>query len=213
MAEKDLANYRKNYSKSSLDESHLEASPFELFKIWFEEADNDSKIEEANAMSLSTVGKDMKPRTRVVLLKEFNTQGFVFFTNYNSHKGNELASQPMAAMNFFWPELERQIRVEGTIEMVSAKESDDYFYSRPRTSQAGAVVSAQSTMIPEDLDLSKKIDDLVAQPENIKRPSNWGGYRLTPDYFEFWQGRPSRIHDRAFYRLDENIWTKGRLSP
>ena len=191
--------------------AELPDNPFIEFDKWLSEAIA-SKVEEPTALTLSTI-RDSRPRSRVVLLKSVERNGLVFFTNYNSHKGNELASQPMAAMNFFWPELERQIRVEGTIEMVSAKESDDYFYSRPRTSQAGAVVSAQSTMIPEDLDLSKKIDDLVAQPENIKRPSNWGGYRLTPDYFEFWQGRPSRIHDRAFYRLDENIWTKGRLSP
>lgn len=208
---KTIADIRKDYTKGSLNVAELPDNPFIEFDKWLSEAIA-SKVEEPTALTLSTI-RDSRPRSRVVLLKSVERNGLVFFTNYNSHKGNELASQPMAAMNFFWPELERQIRVEGTIEMVSAKESDDYFYSRPRTSQAGAVVSAQSTMIPEDLDLSKKIDDLVAQPENIKRPSNWGGYRLTPDYFEFWQGRPSRIHDRAFYRLDENIWTKGRLSP
>lgn len=208
---KTIADIRKDYTKGSLNVAELPDNPFIEFDKWLSEAIA-SKVEEPTALTLSTI-RDSRPRSRVVLLKSVERNGLVFFTNYNSHKGNELASQPMAAMNFFWPELERQIRVEGTIEMVSAKESDDYFYSRPKTSQAGAVVSAQSTMIPEDLDLSKKIDDLVAQPENIKRPSNWGGYRLTPDYFEFWQGRPSRIHDRAFYRLDENIWTKGRLSP
>lgn len=208
---KTIADIRKDYTKGSLNLAELPDNPFIEFDKWLSEAIA-SKVEEPTALTLSTI-RDSRPRSRVVLLKSVERNGLVFFTNYNSHKGNELASQPMAAMNFFWPELERQIRVEGTIEMVSAKESDDYFYSRPKTSQAGAVVSAQSTMIPEDLDLSKKIDDLVAQPENIKRPSNWGGYRLTPDYFEFWQGRPSRIHDRAFYRLDENIWTKGRLSP
>ena len=208
---KTIADIRKDYTKGSLNVAELPDNPFIEFDKWLSEAIA-SKVEEPTALTLSTI-RDSRPRSRVVLLKSVERNGLVFFTNYNSHKGNELASQPMAAMNFFWPELERQIRVEGTIEMVSAKESDDYFYSRPKTSQAGAVVSAQSTIIPEDLDLSKKIDDLVAQPENIKRPSNWGGYRLTPDYFEFWQGRPSRIHDRAFYRLDENIWTKGRLSP
>lgn len=208
---KTIADIRKDYTKGSLNVAELPDNPFVEFDKWLNEAIA-SRVEEPTALTLSTI-RDSRPRSRVVLLKSVERNGLVFFTNYNSHKGNELASQPMAAMNFFWPELERQIRVEGTIEMVSAKESDDYFYSRPKTSQAGAVVSAQSTIIPEDLDLSKKIDDLVAQPENIKRPSNWGGYRLTPDYFEFWQGRPSRIHDRAFYRLDENIWTKGRLSP
>ena len=144
MSEKDLANYRKNYSKSSLDESQLEASPFELFKIWFEEADNDAKIEEANAMSLSTVGKDMKPRTRVVLLKEFNTQGFVFFTNYKSKKGQALEENPFACISFFWASQERQVIIEGKVEKISAEDSDTYFNSRPLGSRLGALASPQS---------------------------------------------------------------------
>lgn len=149
MAEKDLANYRKNYSKSSLDESQLEASPFELFKIWFDEADNDAKIEEANAMSLSTVGKNMKPRTRVVLLKEFNTQGFVFFTNYKSNKGQALEENPFACISFFWASQERQVIIEGKVEKISAEDSDTYFNSRPLGSRLGALASPQSEVISD----------------------------------------------------------------
>lgn len=215
MAEKDLANYRKNYSKSSLDESHLEASPFELFKIWFEEADNDSKIEEANAMSLSTVGKDMKPRTRVVLLKEFNTQGFVFFTNYKSKKGQALAENSFACISFFWASQERQVIIEGRVEKVSAKDSDTYFNSRPLGSRLGALASPQSQVISDRAFLENELKKVQEQfkSELPKRPDHWGGYLLIPDHFEFWQGRENRLHDRIRYDNDNKSWSAVRLAP
>ena len=215
MAEKDLANYRKNYSKSSLDESQLEASPFELFKIWFEEADNDAKIEEANAMSLSTVGKDMKPRTRVVLLKEFNTQGFVFFTNYRSKKGQALAENPFACISFFWASQERQVIIEGKVEKISAKDSDTYFNSRPLGSRLGALASPQSEVISDRAFLENELKKVQNQfkSELPKRPVHWGGYLLVPEHFEFWQGRENRLHDRIRYGYENKSWSSVRLAP
>ena len=215
MAAKDLANYRKNYSKSSLDESQLEASPFELFKIWFEEADNDAKIEEANAMSLSTVGKDMKPRTRVVLLKEFNTQGFVFFTNYKSKKGQALEENPFACISFFWASQERQVIIEGKVEKISAEDSDTYFNSRPLGSRLGALASPQSKVISDRDFLEDELRKVQEQfkSEIPKRPNHWGGYLLIPSYFEFWQGRENRLHDRIRYDFDNKSWSSVRLAP
>ena len=215
MAAKDLANYRKNYSKSSLDESHLEASPFELFKNWFEEADNDSKIEEANAMSLSTVGKDMKPRTRVVLLKEFNAQGFVFFTNYKSIKGQALSENPFACISFFWASQERQVIIEGKVEKISAEDSDTYFNSRPLGSRLGALASPQSEVISDRAFLEdelKKVQEKF-KSELPKRPDHWGGYLLVPEQFEFWQGRENRLHDRIRYDYENKSWSSVRLAP
>ena len=215
MAEKDLANYRKNYSKSSLDESHLEASPFELFKNWFEEADKDAKIEEVNAMSLSTVGKDMKPRTRVVLLKEFNAQGFVFFTNYNSKKGQALAENPFACISFFWASQERQVIIEGKVEKISAEDSDIYFNSRPLGSRLGALASPQSEVISDRVFLEdelKKVQERF-KSEWPKRPDHWGGYLLIPEHFEFWQGRQNRLHDRIRYDYENKSWSSVRLAP
>ena len=209
---KSIADIRKDYTKGSLKVSDLPDSPFESFKKWLDEAIS-SEVEEPTALTLSTIHEGKRPRSRVVLLKKIDDLGLVFFTNYNSQKGTEIASNPYAAMNFFWPELERQVRVEGHIEKISSTESDDYFYSRPKESQAGAIVSAQSKEIPEGLDLSAEINALIKQPDKLKRPEHWGGFRLIPDYFEFWQGRPSRIHDRVFYQLQNERWSKGRLSP
>ena len=215
MSEKDLANYRKNYSKSSLDESQLEASPFELFKIWFEEADNDAKIEEANAMSLSTVGKDMKPRTRVVLLKEFNTQGFVFFTNYKSKKGQALEENSFACISFFWASQERQVIIEGKVEKISAEDSDTYFNSRPLGSRLGALASPQSEVISDRAFLENALKKAQEQfkTEFPKRPDHWGGYLLVPEHFEFWQGRENRLHDRIRYDCENKSWSSVRLAP
>ena len=215
MAEKDLANYRKSYSKSSLDESQLEASPFELFKNWFEEADSDIKIEEANAMSLSTVGKDMKPRTRVVLLKEFNAQGFVFFTNYKSKKGQALEENPFACISFFWASQERQVIIEGTVEKISAEDSDTYFNSRPLGSRLGALASPQSEVISDRAFLEAELKKVQEQfkSELPKRPDHWGGYLLVPEQFEFWQGRENRLHDRIRYDYENKSWSSVRLAP
>ena len=209
---KSIADIRKDYTKGSLKVSDLSDSPFDSFQKWLDEAIS-SEVEEPTALTLSTIHEGKRPRSRVVLLKKIDDLGLVFFTNYNSQKGTEIASNPYAAMNFFWPELERQVRVEGHIEKISSTESDDYFYSRPKESQAGAIVSAQSKEIPEGLDLSAEINALIKQPDKLKRPEHWGGFRLIPDYFEFWQGRPSRIHDRVFYQLQNERWSKGRLSP
>ena len=215
MVAKDLANYRKNYSKSSLEESHLAASPFELFKNWFEDADKDSKIEEANAMSLSTVGKDMKPRTRVVLLKEFNAHGFVFFTNYMSNKGQALAENPFACISFFWASQERQVIIEGKVEKISAEDSDTYFNSRPLGSRLGALASPQSKVISDRDFLEDELRKVQEQfkSEIPKRPNHWGGYLLIPSYFEFWQGRENRLHDRIRYDFDNKSWSSVRLAP
>ena len=209
---KSIADIRKDYTKGSLKVSDLSDSPFNSFQKWLDEAIS-SEVEEPTALTLSTIHEGKRPRSRVVLLKNIDHLGLVFFTNYKSQKGTEIATNPYAAMNFFWPELERQVRVEGRIEKISSKESDDYFYSRPKESQAGAIVSAQSKVIPEDLDLSAEINALISQPDKLMRPEHWGGFRLVPDYFEFWQGRPSRIHDRVFYQLQNERWSKGRLSP
>ena len=209
---KSIADIRKDYTKGSLKVSDLSDSPFDSFQKWLDEAIS-SEVEEPTALTLSTIHEGKRPRSRVVLLKKIDDLGLVFFTNYNSQKGTEIASNPYAAMNFFWPELERQVRVEGHIEKISSTENDDYFYSRPKESQAGAIVSAQSKEIPEGLDLSAEINALTKQPDKLKRPEHWGGFRLIPDYFEFWQGRPSRIHDRVFYQLQNERWSKGRLSP
>jgi pyridoxamine 5'-phosphate oxidase len=209
---KSIADIRKDYTKGSLKVSDLPNSPFKSFKKWLDEAIS-CEVEEPTALTLSTIHEGNRPRSRVVLLKNIDEHGLVFFTNYNSQKGAEIATNPYAAMNFFWPELERQVRVEGNIEKIPSAESDEYFYSRPKESQAGAIVSDQSKQIPEDLDLEAQIHALMAQPEKLKRPEHWGGFRLVPDYFEFWQGRPSRIHDRVFYRLQDEHWSKGRLSP
>ena len=180
-----------------------------------EEADNDSKIEEANAMSLSTVGKDMKPRTRVVLLKEFNTQGFVFFTNYKSKKGQALSENPFACISFFWASQERQVIIEGKVEKISVEESDTYFNSRPLGSRLGALASPQSEVISDRAFLEdelKKVQEKF-KSELPKRPDHWGGYLLVPEQFEFWQGRENRLHDRIRYDYENKSWSSVRLAP
>ncbi len=215
MASKDLANYRKNYSKSSLDESHLKHSPFDLFNEWFEKADADPRIEEANAMSLSTAGKDMRPRTRVVLLKELNQKGFVFFTNYRSKKGLALVENPFACISFFWPSQERQVIIEGKVEKISEEDSDVYFNSRPLGSRLGAIASPQSQVISDRAFLERELHKIQEEfkTETPKRPGHWGGYILVPEYFEFWQGRENRLHDRIRYDFDNNSWSSVRLAP
>ncbi len=211
----DLAALRENYTKGSLDVQDVLPTPFLEFHKWFSEA-VDSQILEPNAMHLCTVAKDGKPSARIVLLKTLDDKGFTFFTNYLSKKGAEIAENPAACLTFFWGELERQVRIEGTIEKVSEAESDAYFALRPRGSQIGAWVSNQSSVIENRAVLEAREQSLIAEFEgkDIPRPPHWGGYRLLPQYVEFWQGRPSRLHDRIAYTLNEKgNWQIERLSP
>jgi len=192
----------------------LSPNPLSQFDQWFKEA-LDAKVIEINAMTLSTLGEDGIPNGRIVLLKEVDT-GFVFFTNYQSQKGRELEKNPFGSLTFFWPELERQVRIKGNIDKVSEKLSDEYFLSRPIGSQIGAWTSPQSTKINSREELHSRQKEIEKKFENspITRPPHWGGYRLTPNYIEFWQGRPSRLHDRVCYELQENgDWELSILAP
>lgn len=214
MTKTELSALRENYTKGSLDVKDAAATPIEQFQVWFDEAVA-SQLLEPNALLLSTVSNENKPSTRVVLLKGLDN-GFLFYTNYLSRKGTELAENPNACITFFWAELERQVRIEGIIEKVSDENSDAYFHSRPRGSQIGAWVSNQSMVIENREVLEEREKHLIEKfgEEPIPRPPHWGGYRLIPNYIEFWQGRPSRLHDRIAYTLLENgEWKIDRLSP
>jgi len=211
----NLADLRENYTKGWLDVADVTANPIDQFQRWFDEAIH-SQLPEPNAMHLATVGTDGRPSGRIVLLKALDHRGFVFYTNYLSRKGKQLTQNPSAALTFFWVELERQIRVEGTIDKVSIEESDAYFASRPRGSQLGAWSSDQSRPVPSREALEAQERDVAARFANqpVPRSPHWGGYRLDPDYLEFWQGRPSRLHDRVAYSLQpEGTWFLERLSP
>lgn len=214
MTKTELAALRENYTKGSLDVKDVAATPIEQFQEWFDEAVA-SQLLEPNALLLSTVSNENKPSTRVLLLKGLDN-GFTFYTNYLSRKGTELAENPNACITFFWAEIERQVRIEGLIEKVSDEDSDAYFHSRPRGSQIGAWVSNQSMVIEHREILEEREKHLIEKfgNEPIPRPPHWGGYRLVPNYIEFWQGRPSRLHDRIAYTLLENgDWKIDRLSP
>jgi pyridoxamine 5'-phosphate oxidase len=187
-------------------------NPLEALQTWVNQA-IEAEVEEPTAMSICTVSKDNIPSSRQVLLKEIQSEGLVFYTNYSSRKGQEIENNPNVALNFFWPALERQVRVQCIASKVSAEESDTYFYSRPKTSQVGAIVSNQSSIITSDLNLEVEIERILAGSIEIKRPENWGGYILKPNYFEFWHGRASRVHDRVSYNLENDNWIKNRLSP
>lgn len=209
-----IADIRKEYSSKSLDVNGMNHNPLEQFKAWFKEAIH-SQIMEPNAMHLSTVKEDNRPSGRIVLLKGVDW-GFVFYTNYNSNKGRELENKPFASLTFFWPELERQVRVEGTVEKTTAEESDEYFLSRPYESQIGAWSSPQSQVIPDRdfLERKKEETENKFKYEKLFRPDHWGGYRVLPQEVEFWQGRYARLHDRIKYRLDEGgNWILTRLAP
>jgi pyridoxamine 5'-phosphate oxidase len=209
-----ISDIRIDYSLKSLDVSDVLDSPIEQFKVWFQEA-LDAKVLEVNAMSLATIRKNGIPNARIVLLKGVD-HGFLFFTNYQSVKGQELEENPHVAATFYWAELERQVRISGKIEKVTPKESDEYFFSRPYSSQIGAWVSPQSSPIKDREFLIEREAKLQEQfkPESIKRPENWGGYRILTEEMEFWQGRPSRLHDRIHYALKESgQWEISRLAP
>jgi pyridoxamine 5'-phosphate oxidase len=206
----NLHDQRQTYSKNELTEESVKGNPFEQFELWYHEA-KQSSIKEANAMTIATATKDGKPSARIVLLKEVSDKGFVFYTNYDSRKGHEIDENPLAQILFFWDVLERQVRIEGHMEKVSAEESDKYFYSRPIDSQYGTMASVQSTVIPSREFLERKLISIKSLLP--VRPDEWGGYVLIPDYFEFWQGRPSRLHDRICYTAEGDSWKTGRLSP
>jgi pyridoxamine 5'-phosphate oxidase len=209
--EGNLHHMRENYDSGALDINGVYPGAMQQFAFWFEAAGK-AGIEEPNAMVLSTVSADGKPSSRVVLLKEFDATGFVFFTNYGSKKGHDLAINNNACLNFWWGKLERQIRISGTVEKISDKESDDYFYSRPVGSQAGAVISPQSSVIESRAWLEQRLIEVQLKGE-IKRPAHWGGYKLTAIEIEFWQGRTNRLHDRLLYTKVGAEWKIERLAP
>ena len=210
-----IADIRKEYSLTTLNETDVDVSPFVQFEKWWQEALT-SAIDEANAMTLATASLDGVPSARIVLLKSYDEKGFVFFTNYESYKGQQLAENPRASLLFFWKELERQVRITGMVEKISAEESDVYFLSRPVGSQIGAWSSPQSHIIESRSWLENQVEkmELKFKNEQLTRPFSWGGYRVKPVIIEFWQGRSSRLHDRIQYTLQENgSWVIERLAP
>jgi pyridoxamine 5'-phosphate oxidase len=209
----DIASLRKSYERAELDEAASKADPTEQFGLWLQQA-LDAQLPEPNAMTLATAGTNGRPSTRVVLIKGFDARGIVWYTNYASRKGEELAMNPYAALQFHWVELERVVRIEGRVEKVTALESDAYFASRPLDSRIGAWASPQSQVIASRSVLVANAAKFGAQfLLRAPRPPHWGGYRLAPDTWEFWQGRKSRLHDRLRYRLDAGTWRRERLAP
>jgi len=212
----DLSNYRKSYEKSELLENNIPEDPINLFHRWFHEVQDFGGIDEVNAMTVSTIGLDGFPKARVVLLKKFDEEGFVFYTNYNSEKGKAILNNPKIGLSFFWHTLERQVIIKGIAAKVAENISDNYFASRPVGSQLGAVVSDQSTVIPNRNYLEDKLKQLEKEFEGkeIPRPMHWGGFLVRPVEVEFWQGRPNRLHDRIHYKLQEDYsWAISRLAP
>ena len=210
---KDLSNYRDKYLKGELIEKNLPKDPFDLFDNWFEDLEKFGNERENNAMSLSTVNHKNVPTTRVVLLKQFSKNGFVFYSNYDSRKGKHIDNNPNVCISFYWPSMERQVIINGKVSKISAIESDKYFNSRPKSSQLGAIISNQSEIIPSRKYLEEKLSKFNISNNNLNRPSNWGGYILKPELFEFWQGRDSRLHDRIIFSKSKTNWDQKRLSP
>jgi pyridoxamine 5'-phosphate oxidase len=208
-----LAALRKDYALKTLEEAHVDRDPLRQFGVWMVEAIH-AQVPEPTAMTLATVGADGRPGARIVLLKGVDPRGFVFYTNYQSRKGRDLASHPAAALTFLWKELERQVRIEGKAEQVTAAESDAYFATRPLGSRIGAWASPQSDVLPSRAWLEERWGELTrAHGEDPPRPPHWGGYRVRPDMVEFWQGRLSRLHDRIVYRREGDAWKVSRLAP
>ncbi|WP_306351131.1 pyridoxamine 5'-phosphate oxidase [Flavobacterium sp. '19STA2R22 D10 B1'] len=212
----DLSNYRKSYEKSELIETNLTEDPINFFKKWFHEVEDAGGVDEINAMTISTIGLDGFPKSRVVLLKKFTEEGFIFYTNYDSEKGKAIINNPHVCLSFFWPSSERQVIIKGIATKTIEAVSDNYFASRPDGSKLGAIVSEQSAVIASRAILEAKLAQLETEFEGkeIPRPNNWGGFIVTPVEVEFWQGRANRLHDRIRYRLQENYsWKIDRLSP
>ncbi len=214
MGRSSLKNIRRDYNHSELSKASVNKDPLVQFNNWFNEIVN-AKIIDPSAMVLATVAETNMPSARIVLLKEVDVKGFVFFTNYLSRKAKDLETNPNASLLFYWKEMDRQLRIEGIIEKVKTKISEDYFHTRPRESQISAWVSKQSSIVPDRNFLDKKYNELDEEFGNdeIPLPDYWGGYRLIPEYFEFWQGRESRLHDRICYREEKGNWKIFRLAP
>ena len=213
---KDLSNYRKSYEKQELLESNCPENPMDLFKTWFRNADDSKTVEETNAMSISTIGKDGFPKNRIVLLKKFTSEGFIFYTNYSSEKGLAIAENNNICLSFFWPGLEQQIIIKGKAEKQIENLSDGYFESRPDGSKLGAWASNQSTVVSSRETLEESLASFTTafHRKEITRPKHWGGYLVKPLSIEFWQGRPNRLHDRIRYLLEDDFsWKIERLAP
>lgn len=214
--ENDLSNYRKIYQQRELLEENISDNPMQLFQTWFYEVEESQTVDEPNAMTVSTIGLDGFPKSRVVLLKKFTHEGFIFYTNYLSEKGRAIASNPNVCISFFWAGMERQIIIKGVAEKVAENLSDGYFESRPLGSKLGAIVSPQSEVIPSKYFLEEKLLELEKNIENqeVTRPEYWGGYLVRPQSIEFWQGRPNRLHDRIRFSLTTDFdWKIERLAP
>ncbi|WP_271392985.1 pyridoxamine 5'-phosphate oxidase [Aequorivita sinensis] len=214
MAEK-LHDYRKSYEKGELSENSVDENPMQQFRKWFYEVQDSGGVDEVNAMTVNTIGTDGFPKGRVVLLKKYDEYGFYFYTNYESEKGRAIANNNKVSLSFFWPNMERQIIIKGTAEKTSEADSTNYFHSRPKGSQLGAVVSHQSEVIGSREVLEKNLAELEKkyEQEEVPKPDNWGGILVKPISIEFWQGRPNRLHDRIRYRLKDNDWVIERLAP
>ena len=213
---KDIGHLRKSYEKGDLTDALKNTSPIALFEEWFAAAEENPAIEEANAMSIVTLGEDSFPKARIVLLKQFSAEGFVFYTNYTSQKGRAILAYPKVGITFFWPALERQVIIKGVAEKVSPAQSDTYFYSRPLGSQLGAIASDQSSEIDSQESLQERLKSLEEEYRlsSPKRPEHWGGFLVRPEQIEFWQGRPNRLHDRLEFSLTNSlIWECKRLAP
>ena len=214
--QKDLSDYRKSYEKSELNEASIDVNPLQQFQKWFQEVEAQDGLEEPNAMTVSTIGLDGYPKNRVVLMKKFTLEGFIFYTNYQSGKGKAIKNNPLICLSFFWANLERQVIIKGKAEKIAETISDAYFESRPKGSQLGALVSEQSEVVKSRTVLETRLKQLEEdyKKKEVKRPEHWGGYLVKPIAIEFWQGRPNRLHDRILYTLQDDFnWKIERLQP